>query len=257
MLRKLLRNDAPAKIRRRLILRRMRARHASPLTVTRREAEALLSYLDEDLRHMTAAIAPYIPERSCVFDIGANAGMFSRRLLEHMPQFRGTLVLFEPITNLLAIAIKELEPYPAVEKVFVNAAIGDENGEIDMFLPPNINIGWITAAPTSPTQTISVKARLTAAKQHLNHYRPDVIKIDVEGYEGTVLNGIVPSLSTTYRPVLLVEVEGYDNAQRPVLEAGLGRLATLGYTFAIVGGPILSAAELLLWPKTVDVLMRP
>jgi len=80
----------------------------------------------------------------------------------------------------------------------VEAAVGDEDGDVRFALGLN---GHVVASP-GPQQSVSVPLyRLDTVLDG----RVDVLKIDVEGYEGHVLDGAA-SLIERWRPALFVEV---------------------------------------------------
>ena len=112
---------------------------------------------------------PYIAKSSTVFDVGANAGYFSEEILK--TGFKGQLVLFEPIPNLLSIAINTLAEYEN-PKIFVNAALGEAQGNLELFLPNNSNIGWITAVREKTKNAKSIIVTVSSTLYFVEKYRP-------------------------------------------------------------------------------------
>lgn len=258
MLRKLFRRDAPEKIRTRLTLTRMRMRGAGPTNVTLKEAECFFRIAGAANKNLVQKLLPHIKDTGCVFDIGANAGFFSRELLSAHPTFRGTLVLFEPIAHLLSLATEVLSPFATVEKIFVNAALGSEAGTLDMYLPPNANIGWITAAKTTERQSTRVTARASRAASFVTMFKPEVIKIDVEGFEASVLQSILSALSFQYRPLFLVELEFEPNSPlRQLRDECIGKLRNLDYEVLSLDGSELTDDSLRAVQETIDVIIKP
>ena len=119
------------------------------------------------------------------------------------------------------------------------------------------NLGWNTmvAEKANDTMTrIEIEVRrfddlgLTA--------RPDLVKIDVEGAEHRVLQGMFASLERwTPRPVILCEVGwGANHPQWQEELAAFDRLADLGYTARTLGGDALDVRQLT---RTTDVVFVP
>ena len=103
----------------------MRLRGATPLTITQREASTFFAFAAADNRVLVGSLAPHIASAKCIFDIGGNSGFFSRELIEMYPDYRGTIVLFEPIAHLMSLSVRVLAPYTHVTKIFTNAALGE------------------------------------------------------------------------------------------------------------------------------------
>ena len=89
------------------------------------------------------ALSPAMKSASTVFDVGANSGFFKKGLLSRFPNFNGRVVLFEPIPHLIEVARTVLADRTNLD--FENTALGEYDGDIEMYLPSDGNIGWITA----------------------------------------------------------------------------------------------------------------
>ena len=256
---KVFQRGASVKIRNRLVLSSMKWRRVTPLTVSLSEAEVFFFAAQQNNRRLVGMLSPFLPSARCVFDIGANAGFFSKELLTANPGYRGRLVLFEPISHLMSLAVRAVSGFTQVEKVFVNAALGDKSGEVQMYLPPNLNIGWITAAPTTERQRHFVSARISPSSEFLKLYRPEIIKIDVEGYEAHILHGMLPLVNSTYKPIFLVEIEfsqrGGSNWR--LMERCIEAFHQAGYNFYGIDGHQYTAADLSNLTEVADILMRP
>jgi hypothetical protein len=78
--------------------------------------------------------------------------------------------------------------------VLLNSAIGETDKTVH--LQPGVN-GHVCETGSVKVQQITLDS--------LSHWRPDFIKIDVEGYEGVVLAG-AGSILTGYLPTLFIEL---------------------------------------------------
>lgn len=158
----------------------------------------------------------FIPDNGVVFDVGANVG----NRIRCFRSFNTTVHAFEP----QPMCAKYLqEHYSSDQNVFVHeVALGATEGIGEMAVASNLNVlstlskDFISKVSVSGRfssdvwdQTVSVKL------QTLDHYintvgRPDFLKIDVEGYEMEVLNGLsfcVPALSFEWTPELFEQAE--------------------------------------------------
>jgi len=135
-------------------------------------------------------------EISLILDVGANAGQTAQKFLKL--GFRGRILSFEPIPS----AFKELKKRCSKFKNWtaIEAAIGSEIGEVDVFVAGNIESSSVLkmldthkkAAPNSVgTQVQKVKLQ-TLNSYYNSSIKPTdqiFLKLDVQGYEPQVLQG--------------------------------------------------------------------
>jgi FkbM family methyltransferase len=153
------------------------------------------------LRSLAAAREGLLAEVDVVFDVGANAGQYGEMLREL--GFTGRLVSLEPVAE----AYAELERRAAADGAWeaIRVAASDVDGEITLnvtgdsrsssVLPRNERFadkaGW------APKESRSVTARrLDGLVEEL--LRPDeraYLKLDIQGYERTVLDGAGEALA--------------------------------------------------------------
>lgn len=141
----------------------------------------------------------FVRPGDCVWDVGANLGLYSEPFLDRVGP-NGRVVAFEPSRECFSKLDARLNARPAF--VAVNAALGSAEGSATLYCAND---------PLDATHTLSVDAgnyqahaglRYTVpvhtgemyAKKHPD-LAPNVIKIDVEGFESAVMDGMSGILS--------------------------------------------------------------
>lgn len=228
----------------------------NPTTVTYNQAKLFFDVREEN-NELVSSIKPIIKNSKVIFDIGANAGYFSKEIFE--AGFSGRVILFEPIPNLMSIAVKTLSSF-INEKIFINGALGEETGEIEMFLPNDSNLGWITAVGKKTQNQKSIKANVFDTSYFVNLFEPDFIKIDVEGYEVFVLRPFVKMITNDYNPIFLVELGwGVSNPNWNEFIKVVNSFYLKGYKFYYAKNPnkeiVFQQLENL--SSTMDVIIKP
>jgi FkbM family methyltransferase len=163
-------------------------------------------------------------------DVGANRGIFAFDLCQ---KFK-SCVAIEPIEP-LAMSLRRSLPKNAHVR---QLAIGAELGEITLRVPideqGNTNFALSTASTDNQLQVFSKTnvVEYRVPQDTLDHIlegfgKIGFIKIDVEGFEGTVLDSGLETLKT-HKPILLIEIfSGYNAKFREVFKL----LDDLGYAF--------------------------
>jgi FkbM family methyltransferase len=163
-------------------------------------------------------------------DVGANRGIFAFDLCQ---KFK-SCVAIEPIEP-LAISLRRSLPKNAHVR---QLAIGAKLGEITLRVPideqGNTNFALSTASTDnqlqvfSKTNVVEYRVPQDTLDNILEGFgKIGFIKIDVEGFEGTVLTSGLETLET-YKPILLIEIfSGYNAKFREVFKL----LDDLGYAF--------------------------
>lgn len=171
-----------------------------------------------------------------VFDIGANAGIYS--LAARAAQPRSAIHAFEP-TPELAARLREAVQWNRIEGLHVHeravssrqgyAILTHARGENDM----NEGMNFLGAGPdpalhqtTVPTVALDGFCRDHAIA------RIDLMKIDVQGHEPEILEGAADLIGRGGVGTLLMELT-WPNAQ-----AAVDRLASAGYRFATPRRPV-------------------
>ncbi len=140
-----------------------------------------------------------------VLDVGANIGcttlLFSglaRRVLS-----------FEPSPSTFGFLRANVERAGCANVSLFNAGLGDQAGQAPLtFSPTNRSGGFVSTGVTASadlrTESVAIH-RLDDVVEAEQPGRIDVVKIDVEGFEGHVLRGAARTLDA-HRPVVVLEV---------------------------------------------------
>ena len=140
-----------------------------------------------------------------LFDVGANCGFYSLMCCSRDPQLKA--VCFEPHPQTVSrlkknIAANHLEGRMSV----VNAAVGASAGECNLQISADSSMA---AVSTSPIRLFETSSEMQVKLMSLDDYAgttnlfPDLIKIDVEGFEVEVLRGAEKCLA--HAKYLIVE----------------------------------------------------
>jgi FkbM family methyltransferase len=165
-----------------------------------------LSYLlGTNEPHLQEAIRRFVTTGDTVYDIGANLGYVSLSLAKRVGE-RGLVIAFEPIPQNIAAFHVNIE-INAIDNVqLLEVAASNCVGEAVIRLaenPSTASLVWHqdNASATELTiQTVIIDELVEAGKLA----PPKFVKIDVEGAEGSVLQGMQRTIAAA-RPVLFVE----------------------------------------------------
>ena len=120
----------------------------------------------------------FINKDDIVLDLGANAGIFS--LLSKNAK---KIICVEPLPGLIPFIIKNLKTNDLDNKAIVlNMAVG-EKGKLLLEIDDKMNFSRIVKKKTD--KTIEVKS--VPLKELAEKYKPNVVRLDVEGYEYNIL----------------------------------------------------------------------
>lgn len=139
--------------------------------------------------------------KSCFFDVGASRGVYSSIFTKI--NSNGISCAFEGAT-LSCLAIKELaEKNFVTDRIKVNECmVGDHDGK-DFFSLENC--GYIQVLENESIEKVEKKIITLDSFCTKNSLTPDIIKIDVEGYELEVIRG-AQTILEKYSPIILLEL---------------------------------------------------
>lgn len=164
------------------------------------------------------------------FDIGAHFGMWSSAMLPHF----GSVHAFEPIPRLARVLQKGVGKRATVHPI----AVSDKAGTMSLRCP-RAGLGRSTIEPNNdlagmsdPTQPIDTFEVRVAKLDDLNLPDPAFVKIDVEGHELCVIDGMRGLIERAH-PTLLIEL--VDRLNPGYAEALTTRLEHMGYRATRLG----------------------
>jgi FkbM family methyltransferase len=137
------------------------------------------------------------------FDVGAHRGFFSLLAWKRVGP-NGAVVACEPNAEILATLKSNIDVNSAAGVTVVTAAVTDRNGPV-----PFLNTGNSTAEAHLSEEDGPLTKRVSGQTLDSLVRRfdcPRLIKIDVEGYAGSVLRGGSSLLTSKEPPTLLLEL---------------------------------------------------
>jgi FkbM family methyltransferase len=175
-----------------------------PDSVKYQAAWAFFEKRHEAYEESTAALAKLLKPGAVVIDVGANVGYFSTMLSAKVARLE--LHLFEPLPNLGTHCQKTISDR-ALNAKFYPFALSDKNGEFNLYIAADGNIGWNTLEKEKASTDMREVKVTTKRFDELGLERVDLIKIDVEGAEWRVLSGMMPWLERQLtKPIIQVEI---------------------------------------------------
>lgn len=153
----------------------------------------------------------------CVFvDVGANVGYYSAVATSRVGPL-GVVHAFEPVPCLFARLkhLAETAGQHGFQIIPTQAALSNRGGTTTIYVSRGSNIGWSTIVPglmdeseIQESHPVSVM-RLDRYFRADNYRPPDVVKIDTEGADADVIEGMSGLFEAGVRPVVMVEVRDY------------------------------------------------
>jgi FkbM family methyltransferase len=198
-------------------------------------------------------------------DIGANVGFFSM-LAANLVGSGGRVVSFEASTPMLKMLKTNVDRNGMSEIIrIVHVAVADKETILTLHAGPENHEGMASLLRHGDRGTEQVRAAPLGSlltSEEISSAR--LIKIDVEGAEGLVLEGMEPILPRLYGADLLIEIDPTLNSAQAILER-LTRHGWRGYQIQykdLMEAYFHPPAKVQLIPltsapsKTMDVLFR-
>jgi FkbM family methyltransferase len=184
-----------------------------------------------------------------VFDIGANIGYYALMELGLIGE-SGELIAIEPSPSNVALLRRNLELNGKAGRVsLIEGAVSNASGSASFHLSAHSNLGTFhadgSAAKLLSGEQISVRT-YTVPELAAEHGAPDLIRMDVEGHEVEVIDGMLDAINAgTMRPTIIFETHlsryGADHDMAAVLKG----LFAAGY-----GVPMAATS----WQRGTDIL---
>jgi FkbM family methyltransferase len=138
-------------------------------------------------RRVNAVILEITRHGDCVWDVGANVGFYTRQLLKQVGP-AGKVVAFEPIPS---HAKQLLEMAAGTQLTVFEGALAASDGEMPFTISGE---NGEMSAIGSGSGAVTVRTARGDSLIAEGFPSPDVLKIDVEGFEGDVLDGMPGAL---------------------------------------------------------------
>lgn len=178
-----------------------------------------------------------------VMDIGANIGEISMALAKRVGA-NGRVFSFEPMDKLYARLSEHIAVNSFYQVKALNIGLSDKAGSAKIYSANEVfkdgaehqGLGTIYASKTrSVLDQVITLSTLDQVVAENGLQRLDLMKIDVEGAELSVLKGGLATLER-FRPMIVIEIQSetsHDAGYEPADILGL--LSRFGYTFQIIG----------------------
>ena len=149
----------------------------------------------------------FIKNGDTIFDIGGNVGLHSSYFAARNKLSK--VIAFEPLPENATylrklISINKFENIQLVEK-----AVGTKTGTVYFDRDKNNHQGHISDKPSN--LSVQVTSLDDFIEQH--QLTPNFIKIDVEGFEGDVVDGYKNTISKSY-PFIIIEIHSMEQSKR-------------------------------------------
>jgi len=139
-----------------------------------------------------------------IIDVGGNVGLYSILAAKNI-QNVGWVYSFEPVPENIKFLKNNIKLNNTKRIKVIEQALGAKEGVLELFLSDR-NIGTHSAAQGHSRGAESINVKLTTIDKFSldNDIKPDLVKIDVEGYDGYVLDGGQETLNK-YKPTIFIE----------------------------------------------------
>jgi FkbM family methyltransferase len=188
------------------IAARSRLRQHPRMQRTAVRALSLGRYRGEYEQNFRSAMLACIRPGDCVWDVGANVGLYSELFAVAVGP-SGKVISFEPSPDCVTLLEGRLgDRATGASWEIVRAALSDEDGDAWLSVGdggtfPGNHLAKSNEASTVPVRTVRGDSLLVSG-----YDAPSVVKIDVEGFEGEVLDGMGSVLDHPSLRAICVEV---------------------------------------------------
>lgn len=185
-----------------------------------------------------------------VMDVGGNIGLYTA-LLSQCVGGEGKVFTFEPVPELYAALRRTIERSRLTNTVPFECAAGSSESSSNLILDPlNSGNNWITRDVSPGTVTVSVR-RLDGIDVKTV---PSFVKIDVQGWEVEVLQGMSGLLRVDHPPIIFCEVS--DSALRTAGASALELVQLLIEYQYVLHLPVIAKGRLELRPVEASTVVE-
>ena len=188
------------------VLQRVRATLRHWPRLHRMSGRTLSRFLGKYEERFSDAMESEVRVGDCVWDVGANVGLYTRRFMELVGR-QGSVVAIEPSPHCVEVIRDELRPLNPASLTVVQAALSHYDGIGNFSIEQGpVAVSNRLADPKKADATLPVRVAKGDTLVTDGCPAPDVIKIDVEGYELEVLRGLEKVLHSGKPRAIFVEV---------------------------------------------------
>lgn len=167
-------------------------------------------------------LAEWLAPGDTALDIGANFGSYTLRMSQLVGN-SGRVFAFEPVPQTFAMLVRSLTARGCMNVSALNLACSNHSGFVRMSIPDDPLTGedlyQASITEDDPEAIIVYRLRIDDLPLPIDRLR--VIKVDAEGHDADVIDGMIETLRKA-RPVLITE--------HPT-DATIMNLRSLGYRF--------------------------
>ena len=153
-------------------------------------------------RHVTGAIESLLKPGMTFVDCGANNGYFSILAFQIMGH-SGNIIALEPAPKAFSRLVRNKRLNGANNIRTVNSAAGNRDGVVELNLSEKED--GLNSISKLDGQTGSINVNLCKLDTILEGLSVDIMKMDVEGEEARVLEGMREVLTGSFNPIVILE----------------------------------------------------
>lgn len=186
----------------------------------------LLHFSEPNEGMLLESVIDELNESDVFVDVGANIGVYT--CFGAAVTTEGATVAFEPYPPNVELVQQNLDLNGLSAKVF-NYALSDDSGNMSLSVPSTDTPGWgESTIHQKDTETMEIEVRTLdelVEKELLPS--PNVVKIDVEGAESLVLEGMTQTLSDDNCRCLFIEIHRPKDGRPSIEDFGYSESALL------------------------------
>lgn len=207
----------------------------------------------------TSVLKSVVSDGMVVIDIGANIGYYALIEAQGVGE-RGKVLALEPVDSNFALLVRNIRINDYRNLTPIQVAIGDHNGKAIMYLSRKSNCHSIVRRSASDETSEVEIVTLDRFVEVQGLTSVGLIRMDIEGYEFTALDGMLGTLREL-RPLVFLEL--HPHIKTVAEDAGLTfvrRLKELGYDVQCVIDRVrdvpLRSRMALIEQMSIDELLR-
>jgi FkbM family methyltransferase len=146
------------------------------------------------------------PENCCFWDVGSNVGIYSVLFSKANPSWQ--IYSFEPNSNIHPIFIKNVKYNNCQNIKLIDLALSDSRGQMYLISDKNKAGGGYLSRNTKSSKLNNERVQTWTGDQLFfsgEFKAPNFIKIDVEGHELNVINGL-KDVILSFKPIMAIEI---------------------------------------------------